>query len=537
MSTKQNNWIIFLYLLIAFLLGISVAINFLPSRKSAVTNEQLSKLSEVLNYVDQYYVDSVDVDSLYDQTISYILQSLDPHSAYATFEENKTMMESLHGAFEGVGIQFNIMNDTVMVVATISGGPSEKAGIQAGDRLIAVDGKSMIGATNEKVFKTLRGQKGSKVKISIRRQGVRKTLHYEVVRDVIPTHTVDVAYMVNDQTGYIKLNEFGSTTAEEFHNAIEKLKSQGMKDMIVDLRGNAGGFLDAAISVCDELLPNKRQIVSIEGLHMRPERISATRKGLFQEGKVAILIDDFSASASEIVAGAVQDNDRGYIVGRRSFGKGLVQKQFDLKDKSSIRLTTARYHTPSGRCIQRDYKQGVNAYYEEMYERLAHGEMVCEDSIKLDKSLAYKTINGRTVYGGGGIMPDYFVPIDRGNELDGYYTIANSAAIVQFAFHYTNAHKNELKQSYPDVKSFISKMTVSDAMIQQLLADYAKLTKEKAPILNAASKKELKLWVKGLIGRNLYGNDGFYPIVNSTDPTLLKALSVLKKGEKLSSRD
>jgi len=536
MTTKQhNNWIILLYLLIAFLLGISVAINFLPSGKSAISNDKIEKLNEVLNYIDKYYVDSVDVDSIFDQAISSILQSLDPHSAYATYEENKTMMESLHGAFEGVGIQFNIMNDTVMVVATISGGPSEKAGIQAGDRIITVNGKSMIGSTNDKVFKTLRGKKGSKVKIGIRRQGVRKTLTYEVTRDVIPTHTVDVAYMVNGNTGYIKLNEFGSTTADEFHEAIEKLKKQGMSNLIVDLRGNAGGFLDAAISVCDELLPSKREIVSVEGLRMRPEVIYATRKGLFQKGKVAILIDDFSASASEIVAGAVQDNDRGYIVGRRSFGKGLVQKQFDLSDKSTIRLTTARYHTPSGRCIQRDYKQGTEAYYEELYDRLVHGEMACEDSIKLDKSLAYKTIGGRTVYGGGGIMPDYFVPLDKGNELDGYYEIANSAAMVQFAFHYANGHKAELKKTYPNLQTFVNKMTVSDAMIQQLLIDYTKLTKEKAPVLSAASKKELKLWIKGLIGRNLFGNDAFYPVVNSSDKTILKAMTVLKSGKIISN--
>lgn len=529
MSTKQHsNWIIALYLLIAFLLGISVAINFLPSKKNAISNDKISKLNEVLNYIDNYYVDSVNVDSIFDQAIGSILQSLDPHSAYATYEENKTMMESLNGAFEGVGIQFNIMNDTVMVVATVSGGPSEKAGIQAGDRIISVDGKSMIGSTNDKVFKTLRGKKGSKVKIGILRQGARKPLTYEVVRDVIPTYTVDVAYMVNGSTGYIKLNEFGSTTAEEFHAALEKLKAKGMANLIVDLRGNAGGFLDAAISVCDELLPNKREIVSIEGLRMRPEKISATRKGLFQEGKVAILIDDFSASASEIVAGAVQDNDRGFIVGRRSFGKGLVQKQFDLSDKSTIRLTTARYHTPSGRCIQRDYKQGSEAYYEELYDRLVHGEMACADSIKLDKSLAYKTIGGRTVYGGGGIMPDYFVPIERNNELDGYYQIANSAALIQFAFHYANGHKKELKTTYPDAQSFVSKMTITDAMIQELLTNYTQLTKEKAPALSAASKKELKIWVKGLIGRNLYGNDAFYPVVNSTDKTILKALSVIK---------
>ncbi len=530
MSSRQySGWILFLYLLIAFLLGVSVAVNFLPSRKQALSNTQINKLNEVMNYINQYYVDSVNVDSIYDVAIQTVLQSLDPHSSYSTFEDNKTMMESLNGAFEGVGIQFNIMNDTVMVISTISGGPSEKAGIRAGDRIVAVDGKSLIGATNEKVFKTLRGKKGTKVKIDIRRPGFSNTYTYEVRRDVIPTYTVDVSYMLDGSTGYIKLNEFGSTTAEEFHNAIVKLQRKGMKNMILDLRGNSGGFLDAAISVCDELLPNRQKIVSVEGLKIHPEVFYASRKGSFEKGNVAILIDDFSASASEIVAGAVQDNDRGVVVGRRSFGKGLVQRQFDLADQSTIRLTTARYHTPSGRCIQRDYKQGTTAYYEELYERYLRGEMENADSIKIDKSMKYKTIGGRTVYGGGGIMPDYFIPLDRGNQMDGYYTVANTAALTQYTFHYTNAHKDELKKRYPDVNSFLDKMTTSDAQIQELLKLYQTLTKEAAPTLTTESTKELKVWVKALIGRNLYGNDAFYPVINKTDKTIDKALEVITK--------
>ena len=301
-----------------------------------------------------------------------------------------------------------------------------------------------------------------------------------------------------------------------------------MTAMILDLRGNAGGFLDAAIGVCDELLPNKQKIVSVEGLKVRPEVFYASRKGSFETGKVIILIDDFSASASEIVAGAVQDNDRGYIVGRRSFGKGLVQRQFDLSDKSTIRLTTARYHTPSGRCIQRDYKNGTEAYYEEIIDRLARGEMENIDSIKQDKSIAYKTVGGRTVYGGGGIMPDYFVPIHQGNDLDGYYTVANTAALNQFAFHYANDHKAELTKQYPDAATFVAKATVSDKELNQMLAYYTKLTKKPVPHLTANSKKELKLWIKALIGRNLYNNDAFYPVVNQSDETIQKAMQVLK---------
>lgn len=528
MSKKYNGWIIFLYLLIAFLFGVSVAVNFLPSRKTVIMGSHNNKLNEVMNYINQYYVDSVNIDSIYDQAINSVLHSLDPHSAYATPAENKTMMESLEGAFEGVGIQFNIMNDTVMVIATISGGPAEKSGVRAGDRIITVDGKSIIGATNDKVFKLLRGKKGTKVKVGIQRPGFKDTYIYEITRNVIPTYSIDIAYMINPNTGYIKMNEFGSTTVKEFQDAIAKLKRQGMTSMILDLRGNSGGFLDAAIGVCDEFLTKGQKIVSIEGLKVRSEVIYATRKGNFETGKVVVLIDDFSASASEIVAGAIQDNDRGLIVGRRSFGKGLVQRQFDLSDKSTIRLTTARYHTPSGRCIQRDYKNGTEAYYEEIYERIASGEMGNIDSIKQDKSIAYKTVGGRTVYGGGGIMPDYFVPIHQGNDLDGYYTVANSAALVQFAFNYTNDHKANLMQQYPDVATFLAKYSVSDKELNQLLEYYYKLTKKKAPTLSANSKKELKVWIKALVGRNLYGNDAFYPVINQTDETILKAKQVMK---------
>ncbi|MBO7585781.1 MAG: S41 family peptidase [Bacteroidales bacterium] len=517
-----------LYLLIAFLAGASVAVNFLPSKKISPANPQLYKLNEVMNYIDKYYVDSVDVDSIYDNAINAILQGLDPHSSYSTPAQNKAMMEALEGSFEGIGIQFNIMNDTVMVISTISGGPSEKAGVRAGDRIVTVDGKSFVGASNEKVFKALRGKKGTHVKVGVLRPGFDEVYTYDIKRDVIPTYTVDVAYMVDKKTGYIKLNEFGSTTAEEFAKALQKLKGQGMQQLIVDLRGNAGGFLDAAISVCDELLANKRKIVSVEGLNVRPEVYFATRRGNFETGKVAILIDDFSASASEIVAGAVQDNDRGHVIGRRSFGKGLVQRQFNLNDESTIRLTTARYHTPSGRCIQRDYKEGTEAYYEELYQRIINGEMESEDSIKLDKSKAYKTVGGRTVYGGGGIMPDYFVPLQRLDETPGYSEVANTAALVQYAFHYVTQNKADLKKKYANAKAFVDNFQVSDAQLTEMLGYYKKLSGHNAPTLTAKDRKELKIWTKAYIGRNLYGEEAFYPVINTTDNTVQKALEVMK---------
>ncbi len=498
-SSKRSGCLIFLWIVVAFLAGFSFGLRKSPHRLSKAGNEQLKKMSEVMSYIDQYYVDEVNTDSIYGLAINAMLQGLDPHSSYATVEENKTMMETLEGSFEGIGIQFNIMNDTLMVVSVISGGPSEKAGLMAGDRMIEVDGKSIVGIKNDQAFKLLRGKKGSKVKVGILRPGFKDKYTYEITRGVIPTYTVDVSYMIDKQTGYIKLNEFGSTTAKEFSNAIQKLKRQGMTQLIVDLRGNGGGFLDAAVSVCDEFLGNKQKIVSIEGSKERPQVIYASRKGDFEDGKVVILIDDFSASASEIVAGAVQDNDRGTIVGRRSFGKGLVQRQFDLSDNSSIRLTTSRYHTPSGRCIQRDYEKGTEAYYEDIYNRLLNGE-----------------------------MPDIFVPIDHDKNLDAYYDIANSSALIQFAFHYTNEHKAELQKRFSDTKSYVSGMTVSDQMLQQLVSYYEKNNKKKVSKMSANSAKELKTWLKALIGRNLYGDEAFYPVINKTDPVINKALETLK---------
>ena len=299
MDEKKHSRLLFiLWVIVAFLAGFSLALRVNPNRLSKKSNEQMHKMNEVMSYIEQYYVDSVDVDSIYALAINAMLQGLDPHSTYSTAEENKTMMETLEGSFEGIGIQFNIMNDTLMVVSVISGGPSEKAGLMAGDRMIEVDGKSIIGIKNDQAFKLLRGKKGSKVKVGILRPGFKEKYTYEITRGVIPTYTVDVAYMMDAHTGYIKLNEFGSTTAKEFNDAIRKLKQQGMTSLIVDLRSNTGGFLDAAISVCDEFLPKNQKIVSIEGSKVRPESVYATRQGDFEEGKVVILIDDFSASVS-----------------------------------------------------------------------------------------------------------------------------------------------------------------------------------------------------------------------------------------------
>ena len=531
-SSHGEHIRIFFTILISFLVGMTVAVYFLPSKQKGLSHSQTNKLDEVIKYVNAYYVDTVNTDKLFESAITSMLAGLDPHSTYANAADNKSMMESLEGAFEGVGIQFSIMNDTIMVVSTVSGGPSEKQGIRAGDRIVKVDGKVVagIGIQNEDVMKMLRGKKKTTVKIGIMRQGFNQIYDYIVTRDVIPTYTLDIAYMVNDHTGYIKINQFGATTGKEFSEAISKLKKEGMTKMILDLRSNSGGFLDAAIQVCDEFLPKGEMIVYTEGLRVPTDKIYATRYGNFETGEVVVLIDDFSASASEIVAGAIQDNDRGVVIGRRSFGKGLVQRQIDLSDKSSIRLTVARYHTPSGRCIQRQYGNGTEAYYEDFIDRFYRGEMSHADSIKFDENQKFKTKKGRIVYGGGGIMPDYFIPLDEDSTLNAYYQVLNSSAIIQFAFNYATEHKDQLLKQYPTAQAYVKGMTVSNELLKQLLNFYTQKNGQKVQNLNNESIKELKIWLKALIGRDVYQDEAFYPVINSNDKAILKALSINKKN-------
>lgn len=518
----------FFTIVISFLVGMTVALYFVPGRKQGLSNMQSNKLDEVVKYINSYYVDTVNTNQLFETAITSMLQELDPHSTYANASDNKAMMESLEGAFEGVGIQFSIMNDTIMVISTVSGGPSEMQGIRAGDRIVTVDGKNVagIGIQNDEVMRLLRGKKKTTVNIGIKRQGFPQIYDYTVTRDVIPTYTVDIAYMVDPHTGYIKINQFGATTAREFSDAIEQLKKKGMKKMILDLRSNSGGFLDAAIQICDEFLRKGEMIVYTEGLHVPTDKIYATRYGNFEEGEVVVLIDDFSASASEIVAGAIQDNDRGVVVGRRSFGKGLVQRQIDLSDKSSIRLTVARYHTPSGRCIQREYGKGTEAYYEDFIDRYYRGEMSHSDSIKFDENQKFTTKTGRIVYGGGGIMPDYFIPLDEDSLLNAYYQVLNSSAIMQFAFDYATENKEKVLRQYPTAEDYVKQMTVSNDLLKLLLNFYTQKTGLVVKDLTNESIKELKVWLKALIGRDIYQDEAFYPVINSSDNTFLKAVEL-----------
>jgi carboxyl-terminal processing protease len=526
-SFTKFLYYIFLFFIAAFI--ILFGINYyIGNRNNREISKQNSKLEEVLYYINNNYVDTVNKDKLMESAIKSMLESLDPHSSYATAIENKAQQESLDGAFEGVGIQFNIMNDTVMVVHTIAGGPSEKAGIKAGDRIVMVDTQKVagIGISNDKVFKMLRGKKGTTVKIKILRPGVTAPLTFNIVRDVIITYSIDISYFIEKETGYIKINQFGGTTVSEFYKAIVELKTAGMKRLILDLQGNSGGYLEAAIQICDHFLKKGEMIVYTEGKNTKTEKVYATSKGEFEEGTLIILIDEFSASASEIVAGAIQDNDRGIIVGRRSFGKGLVQRMINLNDGSSLRLTIARYHTPSGRGIQREYENGIDAYYDDFLKRYEDGEMSSADSAKFDPKLQYKTKKGRIVYGGGGIMPDIFVPLEKNNLSEGYKQLINSTLIIEFCFNYTNEHKDQLTKKYKNGEQYVQNMVITDQILQEYISFYKQKNGPKNLTLSGIEKAQIKTWLKALIGRNLYQEKAFYPILNKEDKVIQRALQI-----------
>jgi carboxyl-terminal processing protease len=501
----------------------SVAFYFI--KRQDTTPNAYDKLRDLIYYIDHYYVDSVNHELLSEDAIRGILEHLDPHSTYSDAEENKTQSELLEGAFEGIGVQFNIMNDTIMVIAAIAGGPSEKVGIKAGDRIISVNDESVadIGITNEKVFKLLRGKKGTLVKIGILRPEITGILEFELVRDVIPTHTLTSAYMIKKNTGYIKIDQFGAHTAEEFTDALLKLIPMGMQKLILDLRGNAGGYLDAALKITDHFLSEQELILSVKGLNTKPEKYYASGNGIFKEGELTVLIDEFSASASEILAGAIQDNDRGTIIGRRSFGKGLVQRPFNFSDGSQVRLTVSRYYTPSGRCIQRDYNKGSVAYYEEMFQRIINEDDSVTTVTDTVPENEYRTKSGRIVYGGGGITPDIIVPHEKRIHSDHFYKTLNHTMLIQFAFNYANQNKILLMNRYPSAEDFIKKMNVNDEILKEYLQLYARKSAQSIPIFNAEESKILCLWLKAFIGRNLFQDEAFYPIINTIDEVIREA--------------
>lgn len=409
-SNSNKPYWLPVFLAIAMVIGMLIG-NFLPRQVNTVTEKMPNEIAEVLQVINTNYMDTVNNTELMNDAIRGLLKGLDPHSTFETAEENRQFMEEMNNAFEGIGVQFHLQNDSLLVVDAIAEGPSEKAGVCAGDRITKVNGKNItnIGLKNEDVFKMLRGPKNSKVNIEIYRPFNHRTYQFSIIRDVIPTYSIIASYMMNSHTGYIRLTQFSATTSDEIATTLEKLKKEGMTKLILDLRSNSGGFLDAGIKVADEFLQKGLHIVYTEGLRQEKKAYYASKYGHFEKGDLVVLIDEFSASAAEIVAGAIQDNDRGTVIGRRSFGKGLVQQQFPLESGNFLKLTVARYHTPTGRCIQRPYEDGIEKYYNDFVERLLQGNA---DSVKIDTQYRYTTPKGKIVYGGGGITPDIFVPLD-----------------------------------------------------------------------------------------------------------------------------
>lgn len=492
------------------------------------------KYGQFLQMLERFYVDSIDTDKIVEDAIIHELKGLDPHSTYISSEDVKKMNEPLQGNFEGIGISFNILKDTLFVVTPIPGGPSEKVGILAGDRILMVDNENIagIGLTNEDVFSLLRGEKGTKVTVSIKRRSVKELLDFVITRDKIPINSLDAAYSIDGDIGYIKLNRFALTTMEEFVREATELKEKGIQNLILDLTGNAGGYLDVAASLSDQFLLSEQLIVYTDGLNSPRREYLASAKGLFEEGKLIILIDEGSASASEIVSGAVQDWDRGIIIGRRSFGKGLVQRQLELPDGSMIRLTTAKYYTPTGRLIQKSYDNGLEEYQNEIYSRFEHGEFSSKDSIDFPDSLKYKTlVSKRIVFGGGGIMPDIFVPLDTSSYTDYYGDLIRKGILNQFMLEYVDKSRKKLLAAYPDFKKYKSEFIIEQKLLEQLF----EFGVEEGLLLNQdemeLSKERISLTMKAYIARDLWSTSEFYEIINEEDNNLKKAIEVMNNWD------
>lgn len=493
-----------------------------PSRKLQLAEFAIANL----------YVDNVDENKLVETAIVKMLEELDPHSTYSDPEEVKRLNEPLQGNFDGIGIQFNMVTDTLFVIQPVSGGPSEKVGILAGDRIVEVNDTVIAGVkmNTDEVMRRLRGPKGSKVNVKVLRGGVKELLSFTIRRDKIPVYSLDASYMVDGHIGYIRVNRFAATTGKEFADALHKLQKQGMKDLILDLQGNGGGYLNAAIDLCGQVLGSKELIVYTEGRRNPRTEFKAKGDGDFQNGRLVVLVDEFSASASEIVTGAIQDWDRGIVVGRRTFGKGLVQRPIDLPDGSMIRLTVARYYTPSGRCIQKPY-ESVEQYNRDLIERYNRGEMMSADSIHFPDSLKAKTLKlGRTVYGGGGIMPDYFVPIDTAMYTDYYMNLRDKGAIVQFNIKMIDRHRQEWLKKYKTFSRFNRDFEVDDAMLKELVAlgETMKIPYNETQYQTALPL--IKTQVKALIARDMWDMSEYFQVINTLSDSMKKAVELLSES-------
>lgn len=510
------------------------------SLKAQYATQGGRKFDELLQYINYAYVDSTVENVIVENAIVGALKELDPHSVYISPDEVKKMNEPLVGNFEGVGVQFNILNDTLIVVSPVSGGPSEKVGILAGDKIVTVNGENIagIGLKNSDVQDKLRGKKGTKVNVQILRSGTKQLLDFTITRDEIPIFSVDASFMASPEIGYIKINRFAQNTDKEFAEALEGLKKQKMKHLIIDLSGNGGGYLKTAIQLADELLDDKKLIVFTEGTKSPKQEYYTAVNGGFEKGKLVILIDEGSASASEIVTGAIQDYDRGLVIGRRSFGKGLVQKPFTLSDGSAVRLTIARYFTPSGRCIQRSYENGKDDYYKELSRRYEHGELMNEDSITFPDSLKFETINSkRTVYGGGGIMPDVFVPLDTTMYTDYFGAINRKGLFNDFTLSIMDEKRKSIEEKYSSINDYATNFDTGKEILPQFLQYVATNKIEHNEEQFNISKPIILNRLKALIARNIWGISAYYQISNNYNNSYLKAIEEINnnsfKKEKL----
>lgn len=533
----KNNSTRFIPFLLAICLIAGIAIgtfyaNHFSGNKLGIINTSSNKLNALLRIIDDQYVDTVNISDLVEEAMPQILSELDPHSSYIPAKDLEAVTADLKGSFSGIGIQFTIQNDTIHVNNVIQGGPSEKVGLMAGDRIVEVDDSAFVGkiVTNEEAMKRLKGEKGSKVKLGVYRPGEKELLHFTVVRGNIPVKSIDAAYMINEKVGYVKVNKFGETTYPELLIALAKLSQKNCEGLIIDLRGNTGGYMAAAIQMVNEFLPNNRLIVYTQGRKSPRQDYNSNGTGSNQKMPLVVLVDEGSASASEIFAGAIQDNDRGTIVGRRSFGKGLVQQPIEFSDGSAIRLTIARYYTPSGRCIQKPYEKGKESEYElDLLTRYEHGEFFSADSIKQNETEVYRTRLGRPVYGGGGIMPDIFVPQDTTGMTSYFRMAANRGLIIRYTFEYTDQNRSTLQKydTTEKMEEYLKK--------QNLLNNFAAWAEKKGlkrrNNLMAKSRKLFEMSLYGNIIYNMLGMEAYVEFLNETDKTVLKAVEILEKGE------
>lgn len=537
MEQNARNRFPWVFCTLVFVLGLLAGAFVMQRRikevQPVISYTHGSKIGAVMQIIESNYVDTVNDEQLTTEGLTSILHSLDPHSAYMPPKEYEEAEEEIQGNFQGIGVQFRVISDTPTVILPISGGPSERAGILAGDKIIMADKDTLAGRkmNTDDIVKKLKGPKGTKVRLGLKRSGTDNLVWVTVKRDVIPTYSVDAHFVVEPGIGYVKVSKFAAKTAYEFEAALAELADKGVNRLIIDLRSNGGGLLTPCLEMADMLLAKDDVIVYTEGRNRRRSELHATGYGDFQNMQLAVLIDEWSASASEILSGAIQDNDRGVILGRRSFGKGLVQEQMDLGDGSALRLTVARYYTPSGRCIQKPYDGSYEEYEEDVMRRYLSGEMTGQDSSFHADSVKYYTKKGRVVYGGGGIMPDVLLPYKTDSLFVYMNQISNRGYNYDYSFRYTTAHRKELKRAYPSAEAFTRDFVLEDALFE----DFIRYTEEKGLPRDTASLakygQEMRLTLKALIGRDLYDDAGFYPTYLQRDDDFMEALKVLK-GER-----